>query len=113
MTARADISAVLTQMRQLQVQAQSQIDKPAAALDKLDGVQGPNFGEMMSSAIDKVNEQQMESSNLATAFERGDPSVDLTQVMISMQKSSISFQAMTQVRNRLVSAYEDIMNMPV
>lgn len=113
MTTRADISAVLTQMRQLQMQAQSQIDRPSASPDRLDGTQGPNFGEMMSSAINKVNAQQMESSNMATALERGDPNVDLTQVMISMQKSSISFQAMTQVRNRLVSAYEDIMNMPV
>ncbi len=112
MNVRADISSVLTQMRELQVQAQNQVDKPSS-MDKLNGSQKSNFGDMMSSAINKVNDQQQEAKVMATAFERGDPNVDLTQVMISMQKSSISFQAMTQVRNRMVSAYEDIMNMPV
>ena len=50
---------------------------------------------------------------MAAAFERGAPGVDLPQVMIEMQKSSVSFRAVTEVRNRLVSAYQDIMNMPV
>lgn len=112
MNVRADISSVLTQMRELQVQAQNQVDK-SSSMDKLDGPQKSNFGDMMSNAINNVNNQQQEAKVMATAFERGDPNVDLTQVMISMQKSSISFQAMTQVRNRMVSAYEDIMNMPV
>jgi len=60
-----------------------------------------------------VNETQSRSSALQTAYELGDKSVDITQVMVQMQKASVSFEAMTQVRNRLVSAYQDIMNMPL
>jgi flagellar hook-basal body complex protein FliE len=48
-----------------------------------------------------------------TAYERGEPGVDLAEVMIQAQKASVSFTALTQVRNRLVTAYEDIMKMPI
>jgi flagellar hook-basal body complex protein FliE len=64
-------------------------------------------------AINKVNEVQMDAGRMTDSFESGDPQTDLTQVMISLQKASVSFQAMTQVRNKLVDAYQDIMNMPV
>jgi flagellar hook-basal body complex protein FliE len=60
-----------------------------------------------------VNANQKASGDLQKRFEQGDPSVDLPEVMIAMQKSSVSFQAMTQVRNKLVEAYKDVMNMPV
>ena len=52
-------------------------------------------------------------AGLATAFESGDPTVNLSEVMVAIQKASISFQAMTQVRNNLVSAYKEVMNMQV
>lgn len=71
------------------------------------------FESMLSKAISDVNQYQMNAADMAQKFEMGDPSVSLAEVMISMQKSSISFQALTQVRNRLVSAYQDIMNMPI
>ncbi len=112
-TGRADINSVLTQMRELQAQAQTQINKPAEMANRIGEPDAPNFGNMLESAVNSVNDQQMEASQLATSFEKGDPNVDLTQVMISMQKASISFQAMTQVRNRLITAYEDIMRMTV
>lgn len=114
-TTRADINSVLMQMRELQMQAQSQVKPDAATLNpqQLGKNEGPNFGEMFSDAVNGVNNQQQQAGQLTTAYEQGDPNVDLTQVMISMQKASVSFQAMTQVRNRLVSAYEDIMNMPI
>jgi flagellar hook-basal body complex protein FliE len=50
---------------------------------------------------------------MAAALERGDKSVALPEVMIAWQKASLSFQAMTEVRNRLVNAYQEIMNMPI
>jgi len=50
---------------------------------------------------------------MAEAFAKGDTSTDLTEVMVAMQKASLSFQAMTQVRNKLLEAYKDVMNMPV
>jgi flagellar hook-basal body complex protein FliE len=50
---------------------------------------------------------------MSDAFVKGEPNVDLTEVMVAVQKASLSFQAMTQVRNKLVQAYQDVMNMPV
>jgi flagellar hook-basal body complex protein FliE len=115
MVARADINSVLMQMRELKSQAQMQIpninfsDKDA----QIQEVQKTDFGDLLKSAVDKVNETQSASKKLATAYEQGDPNVELTQVMVSLQKSSVAFEAMAQVRNRLVSAYEDIMKMPI
>jgi flagellar hook-basal body complex protein FliE len=68
---------------------------------------------MFKNAINNVNENQKVAADLANRFEQGDPSIDLPEVMIALQKSSVSFQAMTQVRNKLVEAYKDVMNMPV
>lgn len=73
----------------------------------------PDFQTMFRNAIGAVNQNQQVASDVARRFEEGDPTIDLPQVMIAMQKSSVSFQAMTQVRNKLVEAYKDIMNMPV
>ena len=73
----------------------------------------PDFQTMFRNAIGSVNQNQKTASDLAQRFEQGDTSIDLPQVMIAMQKSSVSFQAMTQVRNKLVEAYKDIMNMPL
>jgi flagellar hook-basal body complex protein FliE len=63
--------------------------------------------------VSKVNDTQAASSQLSTAFEIGKSGVDLTDVMIASQKASVSFTALTQVRNKLVQAYQDIMQMPV
>nr|WP_221799463.1 flagellar hook-basal body complex protein FliE [Oceanobacter mangrovi] len=73
----------------------------------------PDFQTMFANGINSVNRTQQAATNLATRFEQGDPQVDLPEVMIAMQKSSVSFQAMTQVRNKLVEAYKDVMNMPL
>ena len=119
---RADINRVLMQMRDMQSQLQDpsamrvQQDGPIKGLDRLpdvDKTDGPGFGQMLQNAVDSVNESQMKSAELQRAYELGEEGVDLTEVMIQMQKASISFEAMTQVRNRLVSAYQDIMNMPI
>ena len=74
---------------------------------------GLDFSSTLKGAIDKVNETQHHAKELSQAFEVGKPGVDLPQVMIAKQKASVSFQAMVQVRNKLVSAYQDIMNMQV
>lgn len=71
------------------------------------------FSNHLKNAIDSVNEVQKESGQLSTAFVRGEPGVDITQVMIAMEKSSVSFQALTQVRNKMVEAYKDVMSMQV
>jgi len=115
MIERTDISSVLMQMREIKAQAQLQIPNVnfSANEAKIQDVQKADFGHLLKSAVDKVNETQAVSKNLATAYEKGDPNVELTQVMVSLQKSSVAFEAMAQVRNRLVSAYEDVMKMPI
>ena len=71
------------------------------------------FSNLIRQGLDSVNQTQNNAENLATAFEKGTPGVELPQVMLEMQKASVSFRAVTEVRNRLVSAYQEIMNMPV
>ena len=71
------------------------------------------FSKLLQKGIDSVNETQQSAQNLSTAFEKGVPGVELPQVMLEMQKASVSFRALTEVRNRLVSAYQEIMNMPL
>jgi flagellar hook-basal body complex protein FliE len=68
---------------------------------------------MLEQAVNKVTEVQKTSAGLATAYEKGDPNVDITDVMVASQKASVSFQSMVQVRNKLIDAYKDVMNMPV
>lgn len=101
-----EISQVLAQMRVMA--AQTQGGMPAT-----EEVGAPAFGDLLKNSIDQVNSVQKASGELKTSFEYGDSDVDLAQVMIASQKASVSFQAMVQVRNKLVEAYKDVMNMPV
>lgn len=71
------------------------------------------FANLLRQGINSVNQTQANASSLATAFEKGTPGVELPQVMLEMQKASVSFRALTEVRNRLVNAYQEIMNMPL
>ncbi|WP_213876041.1 flagellar hook-basal body complex protein FliE [Pseudomonas sp. dw_358] len=72
-----------------------------------------SFADLLGNAVNKVNDTQTASNQLSNAFEIGKSGVDLTDVMIASQKASVSFTALTQVRNKLVQAYQDIMQMPV
>lgn len=87
--------------------------RPGNQMDLTPSSSTPSIGEMMGNAINQVNETQMHAGSLSTRYTQGDPNVDLPEVMVAMQKSSVSFQAMSQVRNKLLEAYKDIMNMPV
>jgi flagellar hook-basal body complex protein FliE len=102
------VQELLAQMRAMAAQAQSGVQPTNASATEV-----PDFSNMLKNSIDKVNETQNVASDMATAFQKGDPNVDIADVMVEIQKASVSFQAMVQVRNRLVSAYQDIMNMPV
>ena len=98
---------LLAQIRALQSEMQSISTAPAAT-------KGPGgFGESLKNAIDSVNDAQAAAKKLRLDFEAERGNADLTQVMIAAQKASLSFRAMTEVRNKLVTAYQDIMNMPV
>lgn len=72
-----------------------------------------DFGQILKSTLDQVNQAQVQAQQLAQDFSAGTGSASLQDVMMSLQKANISFQQMVQVRNRLVSAYHDIMNMQV
>ena len=74
---------------------------------------GVNFGEMLKSSLESVNEAQQHASELKVGFETGAGDATLAEVMIASQKASLSFRAVTEVRNKLITAYQDIMNMPV
>jgi flagellar hook-basal body complex protein FliE len=75
--------------------------------------EGGDFASMLKASLDQANGAQQEATNLAKAFEQGDPNANLQEVMVSLQKANLSFQTMVQVRNKLVSAYHEVMNMQV
>lgn len=72
-----------------------------------------DFGTAMKEALARVNELQQGAASSAAAFERGAPGVDLTSVMLEVQKASLAFKAVSEVRNRLVAAYQEVMSMPI
>jgi flagellar hook-basal body complex protein FliE len=100
------IDSLLSQLRAATA-AGSQPARAAAA------AKGVDFGALLKQSLDGVSASQLEASRLARDFELGAPNASLNDTMIAMQKANISFQQMVQVRNRLVAAYHDIMNMQV
>lgn len=115
MVDRVDINRLLLEMRTLksQTQAFGGVQSVQPQERGVPATRGVAFGDVMSQAVNKVNEIQSTSSTLAESYIRGDRNVDISEVMIASQKASVAFSAMTQVRNKLVDAYKDIMNMPV
>lgn len=80
---------------------------PPAAGEKV------QFADLLQDTLRAVSSAQSEAGTLATRFEAGDAGTSLVDVMIARQKAGIAFQAVTEVRNKLVDAYQQIMNMPV
>ena len=107
-----EINQVLAQIRSISAQTKIGAVNPAVGNAAAPGGVS-EFGKLLRNGLDQVNQSQQSASQLADAFERGTPGVELPQVMLEMQKASVSFRALTEVRNRLVSAYQEIMNMPV
>lgn len=112
------IQQVLSEMRALQGRASGislaglspeitpVAGRPAAA-------QPIDFAALMKNSVDGVATMQNRATALAGAYEAGDKSVDLTKVMLEVQKAGLAFHAMTEVRNKLVDAYTQVMNMSV
>lgn len=101
------ISQVLAEMRALQARASGISEAPAAA------AQPSDFANLLKNSVDHVATMQNQATALADAYETGDKSIDLTKVMLEVQKASLAFRAMTEVRNKLVDAYTQVMNMSV
>ncbi len=106
-----DTQSLLMQMRTLAAQARQ--ETPATDVPAQQGAAGESFATLLEQGIEAVNGEQHKAAELKKAFELGDPNVELSQVMLQAQKASLSFEAMTQVRNKLVEAYKEIMNMPI
>ncbi|HFE38327.1 MAG TPA: flagellar hook-basal body complex protein FliE [Gammaproteobacteria bacterium] len=105
-----DVNKSLLEMQRMALQSQL---PPTETKNRLPPGTPQNFTELFQQAIDNVNEVQKKSGELKKAFELGDPSVDLPQVMMASQKAGVAFEAMVQVRNKLLQAYKDVMSMPV
>lgn len=73
----------------------------------------PDFAQVLKNSLDKVNQTQVQSTQMAEKMAAGDTTQNLHEVMIALQTASVSFQEMVQVRNKIVSAYQDVMNMQV
>jgi flagellar hook-basal body complex protein FliE len=101
------LDLALAQLRSATAVAQG---KP---VDSTAGIGGADFSQALKSAIDQVNQAQQQAQQIAEDFAVGKNNVNLQDVMIDLQKANLSFQQMVQVRNKLVTAYNDIMNMPV
>jgi flagellar hook-basal body complex protein FliE len=102
------IQQVLAEMRALQARAAG--SPPEAA-----GTAAPttDFASLMKSSADAISTMQNQATALSSAYEAGDKSVDLTKVMLEVQKAGLAFRAMTEVRNKLLDAYSQVMNMSV
>ena len=101
------INQVLAQMRSMQALAQS------GGGSSTESVNPNQFSNLMTQSIQDVNQAMQTSKDVTAAFEAGDPSVSLAEVMITAQKASLQFAGMTEVRNKLLNAYQEVMNMPV
>lgn len=104
-----DVSRVLAQIRTLQAQASQRPAAPVAGA----AVPKAGFDTMLKSAIDQVNQSQQTSARLQESFARGDRNTDLSTVMLAGAKAQVEFRGVVEVRNRMVAAYQDIMNMPL
>ncbi len=103
---RIEMGELVARLRDLQSQAAGGAEVPGDRAT-------PSFAETLVRSLEQVNDMQREAIDLARAFELGAKDVDLVEVMVASQKAGLAFQAVTEVRNHLVRAYQDVMNMPV
>jgi flagellar hook-basal body complex protein FliE len=107
---QANVQSMIETLRSYQTQStgtSSSVNEPSATK-----VGQPSFFDSVKNALDKVNEADVKADAMTEAYDRGEE-VPLTEVVLSMQKSSLAFEATLQVRNKVMKAYEEIMNMPV
>jgi len=108
-----DTQSLMLQMRSLAAQAQAKpvenlTESSPTGQEKVDG-----FADLLAKSVEAVSTEQHKSGAMKKGFEKGDPDMELSEVMLQAQKASLSFQAMTQIRNKLVEAYKTVINMPM
>ncbi|WP_148253903.1 flagellar hook-basal body complex protein FliE [Aidingimonas lacisalsi] len=104
------IQETLAQMQSLASQASMSPEKGQQVATTV-GEKG--FADELQASIERINELKQSAKSQERAFQAGDPDVALNDVMIDKQKASVAFEMGVQVRNRLVTAYKDVMNMQV
>jgi len=109
MSSISGVDQMLSEMRSVMAMAQGGGVKAAAVTSA--GSTG--FADALKNSLDSIAASHEKAESLQTAFVMGDDKVSLSDVMISMQKAGIEFQAAVQVRNKFVMAYNDVMNMQV
>lgn len=102
------IQSVLEQMQTLSTQAAGQKGQQVAKQ-----VGGGGFADELQNSIERINQLQQQSADQTRAFESGVPGVALNDVMVDAEKAGLAFEMGVQVRNRLVGAYKEIMNMQI
>lgn len=120
-----DSNRIQSMLAQMKAAAQSPgsdvsaLTKPAGGLNSLMGAgqtqetKRVDFAEALKSSLNQVNQSQLTAEKMGKDFVLGDDKVSLSDVMIAGQKANITFQATVQIRNKLVAAYSDIMNMQI
>jgi len=103
----------MSEMNVEQVLNQMRILSQNNVLPETNTIDRPVFSKLLQESISQVNDLQREASELKTTFELGDSNIDIPEVMVAVQKASLSFEAITEVRNKLLSAYQEVMNMQV
>jgi flagellar hook-basal body complex protein FliE len=101
---------ILSQIRALHADLQSPAMPAATASPE---VKGPGFGELLQNSLASVSKTQATAQQMAIDYENGTGDASLVEVMVSLTEADLSFRAVTEVRNKLVAAYQEIMNMPV
>ncbi len=105
-----NIQAVLQQIRSVSQRIQPPETERQPAVD---AATRDRFTHLLTEAVQGINQQQQQAKALTRAWQLGDSRVTLAEVMVASEKASVSFEAAKQVRNKLVEAYRDIMNMPL
>jgi len=108
----ASIDSVLATMRSIRAEAGLDLAREIAADQQGPKVASTNFGTVLGDALSHVNRLQQDAGQLTNGFVEGTHD-DLVSVVVAGQKAGLAFQGLNQVRNQVVSAYQDIMNMPI
>ena len=105
---RMEINAVLEQRRVMRAQAGQDIAPPQTPVERQ-----LNFSTVLNESLQSVSETQAASQDMSLRYVSGDESVNLADTMVAMQKASLSFESVVQVRNKVLSAYQEVMSMSV
>ena len=107
---QAKVGSLMNQIRAYQ--DRTDLINSDVGTQRVDRTNKSGFGDYIQTAVEAVNETQMNAAEMRDGYERGED-VPLTDVVLSMQKSSLAFEATLQVRNKLLKAYNDVLSMPV